>query len=102
MANSVVCLPPPTCSYTLSEGTDVEFRPLTRCELQATLENLWKNPMGQAQALVRIVEVCVVKPVGLLECLGRLPNGGALLRDLGREVLVESLRVLHLELVRQN
>jgi hypothetical protein len=102
MANSVVCLSPPTCSYTLSEGTEVEFRPLTGAELQATLENLWKNPMGQAEALVRIVEVCVVKPLGLLECLDRLPNGGALLRGLGREVLFESLRVLHLELVRRN
>jgi hypothetical protein len=71
MANSVICLSPPTCSYTLSEGTEVEFRPLTGTELQVTLENLWKNPRGQADALVRIVEVCVVKPVGLVELVRR-------------------------------
>jgi hypothetical protein len=75
-------------TYTLSDGTVVEYRALTRADAAAAA-NATRDDVTM---YVEVIRIAVQKPQNVLEHLARLPDEAAQIAQLGMEIILATLR----------
>ena len=76
-------------THTLSDGTAVEYRPLTRAD-SAAAANATRDDVTM---YVEVIRVAVMRPKNILEHLAGLPDEAEQIARLGMEIILSTLRV---------
>jgi hypothetical protein len=76
-------------TYTLSDGTEVEYRPLTRADAAAAA-NATRDDVTM---YVEVIRIAVMRPRDVLEHLAGLPDAAEQIARLGMEIILSTLRV---------
>jgi hypothetical protein len=75
-------------TYTLSDGTVVEYRPLMRADAAAAAS----ATRDDVTMYVEVIRIAVLKPENILEHLARLPDQAEQIAQLGMEIILATLR----------
>jgi len=75
-------------TYTLSDGTQVDYRVLTPADAAAAA-NATRDDVTM---YVEVIRIAVLKPKNVLEHLARLPDQAEQIAQLGMQIILASLR----------